>query len=51
MQVREIRLRNTQGLHARVAAKIVKVAGRFHSRIVLCVGERKASIHAMEVRF
>jgi phosphocarrier protein len=43
MQVREIRLRNTHGLHARVAARIVKVSGRFRSRIVLCVGERRAS--------
>ena len=47
MQVREIRLRNTQGLHARVAAKIVKVAGRFKSRIVLRVGERKASARSI----
>ena len=47
MQVREIRLRNTQGLHARVAAKIVKVAGRFRSRIVLVVGERKASARSI----
>jgi phosphocarrier protein len=47
MQVREIRLRNTKGLHARVAAKIVKVAGRFRSRIVLHVGERKASARSI----
>ena len=47
MQVREIRLRNTQGLHARVAARIVKVAGRFRSRIVLRVGERKASARSI----
>jgi phosphocarrier protein HPr len=43
MQIREIRVRNTKGLHARVAARIVKVAGRFSSRIVLVVGERRAS--------
>ena len=47
MQVREIRVRNTQWLHARVAAKVVKVAGRFRSRIVLCVGERKASARSI----
>ena len=47
MQVREIRLRNTQGLHARVAAKVVKVAGRFRSRIVLHVGERTASARSI----
>jgi phosphotransferase system enzyme I (PtsI) len=47
MQVREIRLRNTQGLHARVAARVVKVAGRFKSRIVLAVGERRASARSI----
>jgi phosphocarrier protein len=47
MQVREIRLRNTHGLHARVAARIVKVSGRFRSRIVLCVGERRASARSI----
>ena len=47
MQVREIRLRNTQGLHARVAARVVKVAGRFKSRIVLGVGERRASARSI----
>ena len=43
MQIREIRLRNAHGLHARAAARIVKIAGRFSSRIVLVVGERRAS--------
>jgi len=47
MQVREIRLRNAQGLHARVAARVVKVAGRFRSRIVLTVGERRASARSI----
>ena len=47
MQVREIRLRNTQGLHARVAARVVKVAGRFKSRIVLANGERRASARSI----
>ena len=47
MQIREIRLRNTQGLHARVAARVVKVAGRFKSRIVLTVGERRASARSI----
>ncbi|CAG1005962.1 HPr-like protein Crh [Burkholderiales bacterium] len=43
MQVREIRLRNARGLHARVAARIVKVTGRFRSKVVLIVGERRAN--------
>jgi phosphocarrier protein len=47
MQIREIRLRNAKGLHARVAARIVKVAGRFSSRIVLVVGERRASARSI----
>ncbi|HET9013242.1 MAG TPA: HPr family phosphocarrier protein [Gemmatimonadaceae bacterium] len=47
MQVREIRLRHTNGLHARVAARVVKVAGRFRSRIVLCCGERRASARSI----
>ena len=47
MLVREIRLRHANGLHARVAARIVKVSGRFRSRIVLCVGERRASARSI----
>jgi phosphocarrier protein HPr len=47
MQIREIRLRNAKGLHARVAARIVKVSGRFKSRIVLIVGERRASARSI----
>ena len=47
MQVRMIRLRNAKGLHARVAARVVKVAGRFRSRIVLIVGERRASARSI----
>jgi phosphocarrier protein HPr len=47
MQIREIRLRNAKGLHARVAARIVKVAGRFSSRAVLIVGERRASARSI----
>ena len=47
MQIREIRLRNAKGLHARVAARIVKVAGRFHSRVVLTVGDRRANARSI----
>ncbi|MFO1307480.1 MAG: HPr family phosphocarrier protein [Burkholderiales bacterium] len=47
MQVREIRLRNAKGLHARVAARIVKVAGRFSSRVMLTVGERRANARSI----
>ncbi len=47
MLVREIRMRHANGLHARVAARIVKVSGRFRSRIVLCVGERRASARSI----
>lgn len=47
MQIREIRLRNAKGLHARVAARIVKVAGRFRSRAVLTVGERRANARSI----
>ncbi len=47
MQIREIRLRNVKGLHARVAARIVKVANRFSSRAVLVVGERRASARSI----
>ena len=47
MQIREIRLRNVKGLHARVAARIVKVAGRFRSRAVLTVGDRRANARSI----
>ena len=47
MQIRVIRLRNVKGLHARVAARVVKVAGRFKSRAVLVVGERRASARSI----
>mgnify|MGYP003596345944 FL=1 len=47
MQVREIRLRNAKGLHARGAARIVKVAGRFSSRVMLTVGERRANARSI----
>jgi phosphocarrier protein len=47
MQIREIRLRNAKGLHARVAARIVKVAGRFRSRAVLTVGDRRANARSI----
>ena len=47
MQTREIRLRNAKGLHARVAARVVKVAGRFRSRVVITVGERRANARSI----
>ncbi len=47
MQIREIRLRNAKGLHARVAARVVKVAGRFSSRVVLTVDERRANARSI----
>ena len=47
MQIREIRLRNAKGLHARVAARVVKVAGRFRSRVVITVGERRANARSI----
>ena len=43
MQGRTIRLRLSQGFHARVAVRVVKVASRFTSKVVLVVGERRAS--------
>ena len=47
MQTREIRLRNAKGLHARVAARVVTVAGRFRSRVVITVGERRANARSI----
>ena len=47
MQTRAIRLRNAKGLHARVAARVVKVAGRFRSRVVITVGERRANARSI----
>ena len=47
MQIREIRLRNAKGLHARVAARVVKVAGRFSSRVVRTVDERRANARSI----
>ena len=47
MQSRTIRLRLSQGLHARVAVRVVKVASRFTSKVVLVVGERRASARSL----
>ena len=47
MQTREIRLRNVTGLHARAAARVVKVGGRFRSRVVITVGERRANARSI----
>jgi phosphocarrier protein HPr len=33
---REVEIRNRLGLHARAAARFVRTAGRFRSRITLC---------------
>jgi len=43
MQIRTVRLRHAHGLHARVAARVVKVTSRFKSKVVLVVGEKRAS--------
>lgn len=42
MITREINVINRLGLHARAAAKLVSLAGRFSSRIELVNGTRKA---------
>lgn len=41
MVEREIEITNRLGLHARAAAKLVHVAGRFESKITLAVGEER----------
>jgi phosphocarrier protein HPr len=41
MQVRELAIMNTLGLHARAAAKFVHAAGRFRSRIRVARGDRE----------
>ena len=43
MQTRQVRINNRLGLHARAAAKIVKVASRFRSNVSLVVEDRRAS--------
>ena len=43
MQIREIRIRNRLGLHARAAVKIVKLASRFPCRVSLVFEGRSAN--------
>jgi phosphotransferase system HPr (HPr) family protein len=42
-----VTLANPAGLHARPAAVLVQTARRFHSRIMLCKGERTANAKSM----
>ena len=42
----EIRIVNRLGLHARAAAQLVKVSGRFRSRLVLARPDRSAAADA-----
>ncbi|HUN92672.1 MAG TPA: HPr family phosphocarrier protein [Burkholderiaceae bacterium] len=43
MQVREVRLANPHGLHARPSAKLVEVASRFRSDVTLVIQGRRAN--------
>lgn len=47
MQAREIVVTNRQGLHARAAARIVHVASKFRSSVLLSTGARRASAHSI----
>jgi phosphocarrier protein HPr len=47
MQTRQVRITNRLGLHARAAAKIVKVASRFRSNVSLVVEDRRASARSI----
>jgi|SRR5579862_7697692 len=47
MQTRQVKITNRLGLHARAAAKIVKVASRFRSSVSLVVDDRRASARSM----
>ena len=47
MQTRHVKIINRLGLHARAAAKIVKVASRFRSKVSLVVGDRRASARSI----
>jgi phosphocarrier protein len=47
MQTRQVRINNRLGLHARAAAKIVKVASRFRSSVSLVVEDRRASARSI----
>ena len=43
MQQTEVTVINTQGLHARAAAKLVTLCSRYMSNVVLSVGDRSAT--------
>jgi phosphocarrier protein HPr len=47
MQTREIKITNHLGLHARAAAKIVRLAGRFHCRVWVIFEGRRANARSM----
>jgi phosphocarrier protein HPr len=47
MQTREVRITNRLGLHARAAAKIVKLAARFHCRVWVVFEGRRANARSM----
>ena len=47
MQAREIVVTNRQGLHARASARIVHVASKFRSSVLLSSGARRASAHSI----
>jgi phosphocarrier protein len=43
MQIREIRITNPHGLHARACAQIVELSARFRCTVSLVLGNRRAS--------
>ena len=47
MQAREIVITNQLGLHARACARIVHVASKFRSSVLLSSGMRRASAHSI----
>jgi phosphocarrier protein len=47
MQIREIEITHQQGLHARACARIVALASRFRSNVVLVYGRRRASARSI----
>lgn len=47
MQAREIVITSRQGLHARASARIVHVASKFRSTVLLSSGARRASAQSI----
>ena len=43
----QVKVKWREGLHMRAAAKLVRLAGRFHSRIVLRLGRRVADARSI----